>query len=222
MKEIQAYDSKSEIAEELEIAIEEVDSYFKNYYINRFFPIRDLTPIELALAKYYEELRYTTANELMSMCVKHNVAYMTYLTDRWLLPKAILFMEDKHYFLLKKYMRIILEPYLHYKNFRAPRLQLLTKDEIAMLLSNIATGTSIIPGDQVTIRTSMEAMDRLVDLYDAVNENRSAVDRDELKPLSAAKLVQLIAAIQAEEVKGQTIVTIKPKSKKKKQEKKGD
>lgn len=207
MKELVLYESQATISKDLEIDIADVESYFRNYYINRFFPIRDITPEELSLIKYYDELRYAGANEIIAMCAKYGLDYNTYLTDRWLLPKAIIGMKDETYTLLKKYPSLILEPCLNYKNYRSPRLQLLSKEEIAMLLSNIATGTSIIPGDQITVRTSMEAMDRLLDMYDSVGKNRGSDVPPELKQLSPKELIQLIETIKTKG-KGQTSTVI--------------
>ena len=61
MRDIQTFGSASLIAKELQVSESDVESYFRTYYINRFFPIRDLTPDEMSLVKFYLELKYTAA-----------------------------------------------------------------------------------------------------------------------------------------------------------------
>lgn len=214
MKYLQFQQTNSEIAIELQLPVEDVDNYFQYYYINRFFPIRDILPIEMALVNEYNELKYASPTEVMQMCQNHGVKFQKYVTDRWLLPKAVVHMRDEHYDLLMNYTKIILEPYLNYGNSKAPRLSLLTKEEIALLLSNIATGQSIIPGDTVTIRTSMEAMDRLYGMYDDISKRRSAAGQEDLKEYSPKELMAMAAHIKAEQKGGTTQITVKAKEKK--------
>lgn len=196
MRNLQLLGSPAIIANNLDLTEASVESYFKNYNINRFFPVRDLTPQEIALVKYYDELKYTSQNEIMTLCNKYNIDYTDYIQDRWLLPKAIINMSDKEYELAMTYSKILLEPFVNYKNHRAPKLDFLTREEIAMLLSNIATGQTLIPGDQVTIRSSMEAMDRLLNMYDSIPKNSDSDMDEELKNLSPEELVELINAIK--------------------------
>jgi hypothetical protein len=196
MRNLQLLGSPAIIANSLDLTEASVESYFKNYNINRFFPVRDLTPQEIALVKYYDELKYTSQNEIMTLCNKYNIDYTDYIQDRWILPKAIINMPDKEYELTMTYSKILLEPYVNYKNHRAPKLEFLTREEIAMLLSNIATGQTLIPGDQVTIRSSMEAMDRLLNMYDSIPKNNDSDMDEELKNLSPEELVELLTTIK--------------------------
>jgi hypothetical protein len=196
MRNLQLLGSPTIIANSLDLTEASVESYFKNYNINRFFPVRDLTPQEIALVKYYDELKYTSQNEIMTLCNKYNIDYTDYIQDRWILPKAIINMPDKEYELAMTYSKILLEPYVNYKNHRAPKLEFLTREEIAMLLSNIATGQTLIPGDQVTIRSSMEAMDRLLNMYDSIPKNSDSDMDEELKNLSPEELVELLTTIK--------------------------
>ena len=196
MKNLQLLGSPAIIANSLDLTEASVESYFKNYNINRFFPVRDLTPQEIALVKYYDELKYTSQNEIMTLCNKYNIDYTEYIQNRWILPKAIINMSDKEYELAMTYSKILLEPFVNYKNYRAPKLDFLTREEIAMLLSNIATGQTLISGDQVTIRSSMEAMDRLLNMYDSIPRNSDSDMDEELKNLSPEELVELINAIK--------------------------
>ena len=196
MRNLQLLGSPTIIANSLDLTEASVESYFKNYNINRFFPVRDLTPQEIALVKYYDELKYTSQNEIMTLCNKYNIDYTDYIQDRWILPKAIINMPDKEYELAMTYSKILLEPYVNYKNHRAPKLEFLTREEIAMLLSNIATGQTLIPGDQVTIRSSMEAMDRLLNMYDSIPKNNDSDMDEELKNLSPEELVELLTTIK--------------------------
>lgn len=224
MNDLQLQQTYPQIAQELEIDLADVNSYFRNYYINRFFPIRDLRPEELSMVKYYEELKYASATETMTLCNKYGINYATYLADRWLVPKAMVMMPDDEYLILKRYARLILEPFLNYKNMRAPRFRLLSKEEIAMLLSNIATGTSILPGEQISVRTSMEAMDRLLEMYATAYKTGESEIPGELKELSPAELVKLIELVK---ITGQgptktVVIDSKPKIKKNTRRKKDE
>ena len=102
MKNLQLLGSPAIIANSLDLTEASVESYFKNYNINRFFPVRDLTPQEIALVKYYDELKYTSQNEIMTLCNKYNIDYTEYIQNRWILPKAIINMSDKEYELAMK------------------------------------------------------------------------------------------------------------------------
>lgn len=178
------------VAHELNIPLENVESYFRNYYINRTLPIRDLTAKEMSLVKYYEEIKFYGKTDLLALCAQFKLTWEQYQEDAWIIPKHLAGMTDDEYNIAKKYSSVILEPYLNYKQFKAPRFKPLSKEEIAMLLSNIAVGVSIIPDDQITVRVSMEAMDRLISLYETLPKNHgdNPVAAENLKKLSPKQL----------------------------------
>ena len=186
------------MAKELGISESEVESYYRNYYINRTLPIRDLTPNEMKLVKWYNEIKFANRSEQLDLCAKYHIAPVDFMADMWILPKALMQMPDDEYSIAMRYASLLLEPYINYGNYKAPRLTPLTKEEIAMLLSNIAVGITILPDDQITTRISMEAMDRLLVLYDTLGPNKDADKANEkLKNLSPAQLEQLINQITA-------------------------
>lgn len=191
--------STSIMSQDLKISEPEIEAYYRNYYINRTLPIRDLTPDEIKLVRYYNEVKFYAKDEIVGLCTQYELTYEDYLSDMWILPKEIIKMPDAEYMIAKKYASILLEPYVNYGNYRAPRLTPLTKEEIAMLLSNIAVGITILPEDQITTRISMEAMDRLLNLYEALpKEAMDKTTNDLLKNLSPKKLEALINQLTAE------------------------
>lgn len=180
------------MAKELGMTETEIESYYRNYYINRTLPIRDLTPNEMKLVKWYNEIKFANRTEQLALCAKHGINTVDFMNDIWLLPKALMQMPDEEYAVAMRYAGLLLEPYINYGNYRAPRLTPLTKEEIAMLLSNIAVGITILPDDQITTRISMEAMDRLLVLYENLPRETSGKMTEQLKNLSPKQLEQLI------------------------------
>lgn len=180
------------ISSELNIPKENVDSYFRNYYINKTFPIRDLKPVEIALVKTYKEIMFHSEHDLRGMCIKHGVIYDDYLKDRWLLPAKYVGMTKEEYYIIKKYYAVVIEPFLKYENEIAPRLTPVSKEEIVMLLSNIAVGISIIPKEKINTFTSMMAMDKLVALYDTLPIETNVESDRKIKELSPKELEAII------------------------------
>jgi len=185
------------MAKELRLSEQEIESYYRNYYINRTLPIRDLTPNEIKLVRFYNEIKLASKTEVLALCSKQGITENMYMKDMWLLPKAIIQMPDEEYRVAMRYASVLLEPYINYNNYRAPRLIALTKEEIAMLLSNIAVGITILPEDQITTRISMEAMDRLLVLYETLpkdTNNKSSALVKNLSPDQLERLINLVTA----------------------------
>ena len=180
------------ISAELGIPKNDILSYFKNYYINRTLPIRNLTMNEINLVKQYKEIMYYSEHDMKGMCQQFNVDFNEYIKDRWLVPKAYINMPDREYYVAKKYYRLLLEPYFNYDNHRAPMLRPLSMEEVIMLLSNLAVGISIIPGDKITSFISLTAMDRLVGLYDTLPKENNEEANDRIRELSPEQLVAVI------------------------------
>ena len=195
------------MAKELGITEIEVESYYRNYYINRTLPIRDLTPNEMKLVKWYNEIKFANKSEQLGLCAKYKITETEFMADMWLLPKVLMNMSDEEYSVAMRYAGILLEPYINYGNFRAPRLTPLTKEEIAMLLSNIAVGITILPDDQITTRISMEAMDRLLELYEVMPKNTNDKATTHLRELSPKQLEALINQVSAE-VKTENVAVV--------------
>lgn len=183
------------IARDLGISESDVQSYFRNYYINRTLPIRNLTLAEISLVKQYKEISLHSENDMRGMCLMLNIEYESFLADRWIVPKEYIRMSDKEYYIAKRYFKILLEPYYLYENHMAPRLNPLSKEEVTILLSNIAVGISIIPNDNITSYTSMMAMDRLVNMYDTMPKEVDHEANQKIKELSPAQLEAIINSV---------------------------
>lgn len=185
---------------DLSIPKKDVETYFRNYYINKTRPIRNLTANEINLVKHYEETRFFSERDIRSFCSDNKIPFEEYVADNWIVPKNMINMPDNEYRIARKYTRYLLEPYLFYKNSTAPRLSLLSKEEIGLLLSNIAVGVSILPGEKINTKTSMDAMDRLLVLYDSLpkNDSASAEVNKKLRKLNPKQLEMAIKKITDE------------------------
>lgn len=177
---------------ELNMKKEEVESYFRNYYINKTLPIRNLTNLEIGMVKYYKEIRLYSDSDIRAVCANLNVDYGEYIENPWLIPKALTRIPEEEYQIAMKYAPLILEPYLNYGNYRAPRLTPLSMEEIAMLLSNIAIGVSILPEDKINSYTAMSAMDRLLAMYDSLPKKNNSAVSEKVKELTPAQLEEVI------------------------------
>lgn len=184
--------STSIMAQELKMEEAEIEAYYRNYYIHRTLPIRNLTPNEIQLVRYYKDIRFAAKPEIVEMCVSCGMTYDEYITDMWVLPKTLIRMPDEEYRIAMRYASVLLEPYVNYDNYKGPRLTPLNKEEIAMLLSNIAVGITILPEDQITSRVSMEAMDRLLKLYEDMPRDTDGKVNQTLRKLDTKKLELLV------------------------------
>jgi topoisomerase IA-like protein len=112
-----------------------------------------------------------------------------------------------------KWYPYLLEPFVMYGNSTAPLLRPLTKPELFIIISNIAIGNSMIPGQKVEIKDQMNAVQKLIDAYALIPQTQEHLNEEDLyKNLSVKELKNMARLLESSELQ-QKLAADKKKSK---------
>lgn len=211
---------KNLIAKELNLDHKSVEAYFQYYYLNSRFPIRKLTTYETSFARTLRSLQYSDNHTLLGYLAQYQIRPEEHLQDRFLLARVMSGIpDDDEYKKLIKWQDYLLIPYIEYGNAEAPLLRPLSKMELFLIVSNIASGNSMIPGEKVEIKDQMNAVQKLIDAYSLLPPETEEIIPDEpgYEDLSVRELIN--AAKLLNEKDAREIITpikkVKTESKKK-------
>lgn len=205
-----------QIASDLKIDKASVELYFSEYDLLKRYPIRDLTFTELSFAKALERLQTKTNGQIQIMLSDFGISLNDYKADMAVLPKAMAhFDNEQDYLIMTKYQDILLQPYLLYGNQTASMLSVITKQGLALLLTNLAVGVPMNPNEQISAGDRLSATQKIIDilnekvtLKESILETKAELDTsgtNELRrllnnmPLTKLKALQTASAIQVAE-----------------------
>lgn len=206
--------TRDEIASDLQINREEVEVYFNYYEINNRFPIRTLTSKETDFARAIYNIKVMSKLEILDHLARYNILEEDFHNDPLCLARAIAGLKiDDDYYLMIKWYPYLLEPFVMYGNSTAPLLRPLTKPELFIIISNIAIGNSMIPGQKVEIKDQMNAVQKLIDAYSLVPQTQEHLNEEDLyQNLSVKELKNMARLLESAELQ-QKLAADKKKSK---------
>lgn len=189
-------------ARELKLDLESVNMYFQYYYLNRRFPIRKLTASETSFARTLRNLQYADNHSILSYLAQYQIRPEDHLRDRFLLARTMAGLEDDDdYRLMIKWQDYLIVPYLDYGNADAPLLRPLSKMELFLIVSNVASGNSMIPGQTVEIKDQMNAVQKLIDAYALIpTQEEKLVPDQKYEDLSVDELIAMTRLLTDKDV----------------------
>lgn len=182
--------TRTSISLDLNISQQQVDVYFEYYSLNKRFPIRNLSMKEKLFAQYIYDLQVADNKTILEMRSRYDVSPEEYKNDAMSLPMKMAGLEkNQDYEKLIKWNVYLLEPFILYGNSQAPELKPLSKMELFLVISNIAMGKSIIPGQNVEIKDQLVAIQKLIDAYELIPADKEKViEEDDFAEMSIAEL----------------------------------
>jgi len=188
------------ISKELGIELIDVYNYFNNQNITYKFPIRKLTEEEKNFADACVRLQDYTLIQLLELADDYKIDRKKVEKDIFLIANEM--SKINNYKIVKKYFDILIRPYIDHGNSVPMQMFMLSKENILMLLSNVAMGIPLGEFEKIDIKDRMSALKTLLDQIktDDIQSQLRQINYEEydkkLQNLTPDELLFAIKALQ--------------------------
>ena len=200
------------VAKELNMTKLEVETYFHYYHLYKMHPIRDLTHKEIQFAKLSRILKSTPEYLVLEELKKYDLTYSDFRTNPATLLQRQVDMTNAEIKVVEKYYKYLIEPYVKNNLDKAPVLKPLTKDDLIIIITNIAAGISSNADEVISAKTKLDAAIKLFDIYYegkyvplGEREEVEMVDYDELSPQETKQILGMIQHMRDKNMNRETL-----------------